>query len=236
VPWYWPDAQRDLFIAELKAKHGGVHRIETLCNLPVFWWLYRGDTFVPLSQTKRALGTWFEKTKRASWERSTHSAKELLTAFLPKLRVADQDEIMSEIALVTYHELFDAHALREHLRELAGPENIVTRGEEQLYLTDLAIGPIEAILHAREHLNRIQDGVFGFARAQLRASADQYAAIQGQLAADPEIGHLATPLTLDELANRACAHLAQMLGHLLKAADKLSPPPEEGHDVDADAA
>src|SRR6516165_7928534 len=80
IPRYWSEHQKDLFLLLLRNQAGGARRTETLCNIPVSWWIYRGDPFVPLRQAKRALRTWFAKTRRESWQRSTHSALELIGA------------------------------------------------------------------------------------------------------------------------------------------------------------
>jgi hypothetical protein len=223
IPRYWSDAQLDLLLLLLKNRAGDAHRTATLSNLPVSWWLYRGDTFVPLRQAKRALKTWLGKTEHASWTRSTHSARELVAWFLPNLSGEARDNVVHAIANITYAGRFDADELRTMLRDAAGPENAVMTDGETSYVTDLAIGPIEAIVYTRAHLDGIPDGLYRFARAQHQQSLSEYVATQPQLAANEHIGHLATPVTADALGNRACAHLAQMLGHLLLAADRANP-------------
>jgi hypothetical protein len=222
IPRYWLEPQRDLLLQLLKNRASGTHRTATLCNLPMFWWLYRGDSFVPLRQAKRALKTWLDETRQpywTSWRRSTHSARERVDGFLPDLRGDERDSIVHALANIAYAGRFDADELRAQLRNAAPPTNAVTINGETRYVTDNAIGQIEATLYARDRIDSVPDSLFRFARAELRQWDAEYAANQPQWALDQHLGHLNTPVTADRLANNACFHVAQMLGHLLMAGD-----------------
>lgn len=219
IPRYWPTAQRDLLLELLRNQENGVRSVATLCNLPVAWWLYRGDSVVPLRQAKRALTTWLDKASHRSWERSTRSAGDLVSMYLPALRGSERADIVNVVAKIAYSSRFDPKAVEQELRDLA-PREAPEATEERTAGLLRALAPIEAILHTREHLDDIPDDLYRFARTELNSSAREYVALQPQLAGHPDTGHLATPLTVDQLGNRACAYLAQLLGHLLLAGDK----------------
>jgi hypothetical protein len=219
IPRYWPSAQRDLLLELLRNKANGVRSVATLCNLPVAWWLYRGDRVVPLRQAKRALKTWLDKAGHRSWERSTESAGELVSLFVPALRGSERADVVNVVAKIGYSSRFDLEEFRKQLRKIgvgSTPEETVERVARLL----AALAPIEAILYTRERLDEIPDDLYRFARTELKSSAREYVELLPHLAVQPDIGHLATPLTVDQLGNRACAYLAQLLGHLLLAGDK----------------
>jgi hypothetical protein len=174
---------------------------------------------VPLGQAKRALTTWLDKAGHRSWERSTRSAGELVSLFVPALRGSERADIVNIVAKIAYSNQFDPKAFQKELCEAAigsAPEETEARVARLL----AALAPIEAILYTRERLDEIPDDLYRFARTELNSSAREYVAVQPYLASRPDIGHLATPLTVDQLGNRACAYLAQLLGHLLLAGDK----------------
>src|SRR5437660_1550469 len=62
----WPRFQRDLFLREVDQHHDRARRIATLCNIPVFVWLWWGDDWVPLRQVVRAMDTYRRSYRTSS--------------------------------------------------------------------------------------------------------------------------------------------------------------------------
>src|SRR5205809_339547 len=71
----WPEEQKNLFLTVLK-KRQETARIAPLCNIPVFVWLWWGDSFIPLRQVRRALNTWSGANEHGrSWRTAEQAAE-----------------------------------------------------------------------------------------------------------------------------------------------------------------
>src|SRR5207249_3910280 len=77
----WSNRQRDLFLREVDQHHDGAKKIATLCNLPVFIWLWGGEEEVPLRQVIRAMATYGDayvtSSSRAARITATEVARDL---------------------------------------------------------------------------------------------------------------------------------------------------------------
>jgi hypothetical protein len=73
----WSDAQKDLFLTLLARKQGG-HSTVSLSNVPVWAWLYAGDSFVSLEQARHALKTWSGVTAERPWPKPRRITQMLL--------------------------------------------------------------------------------------------------------------------------------------------------------------
>src|SRR5712692_2245104 len=73
----WPQHQADLFFSLLDQHRRQAKRIPTLCNIPVFVWLWWGDEFVPVRQVHRAMLTYAGAYRRSSATRARYSGREV---------------------------------------------------------------------------------------------------------------------------------------------------------------
>src|SRR5439155_25393907 len=73
----WSQFQRDLFLREVDQHHAEARKIATLCNIPVFVWLWYGDDWVPLRQVIRAMATYRRAYRKGSANAGRIAATEL---------------------------------------------------------------------------------------------------------------------------------------------------------------
>jgi len=112
---------------------------------------------------------------------------------------------------------FDETALRTAVRRVMDPKRTgKPRGPEGFQLdVNAPVTWIRARLEAIQKLDEIDDELFEWARTVYRVQRLGYASVQPQLAADPDVGHLAEPSSLNEVVNQACSNLLTTLGLVL---------------------
>lgn len=215
APGTWPWEQLQLFLLLLRKRRDEVKRVLTLCNIPVAMWMYFGDQYVPLRQVRRALSTWSASYTYVSEAAAKRGARRLLDQ-LPKTRRAARTELIEVIAKAAYLGKIDRPALVDALDAALDPDK-----------TGRAVGPpgarltpenyadlVEARLCAAARLDEIPDDIFRRARlGQIRA-LEAYVRQQPELAADPKLGHIFSPATLDQLTQNACVDLLTSVGFL----------------------
>lgn len=75
LPALYSPAQRELFVSLLRHRHNS--GIRSLARIPVFVWMYWGDSYVPLRQVRIALTTWLNDAT-TSQKVARQTAQELL--------------------------------------------------------------------------------------------------------------------------------------------------------------
>ena len=98
----WPRPQLELFaaLATLRAEGLGV---QALCPLPVWYWLTRGDDWVPLSQARRAFKTWAPGFNIITERQSQAVASRVLAEFdSPTATRADRKAFRTIISEAAY--------------------------------------------------------------------------------------------------------------------------------------
>lgn len=228
----WPESQLRLFRTVLGKKYSDrVKRIPTLCNIPVFIWLYWGEEFVPTRQVRRALGTWSGAHRRGSMRAAMYTARQVAAQFdSPQARPQDRNKLIEAIARVGMRGRIGEEE-RDELRRAflrvfdpwgergaVGPQGARLTADSWLIL-------IEARLAASANYGTLTDENFLRVRALHASAMQSYIVEQPAFALDPDIGAQFEAPTADMLANNACQHLLTMLGMETLKAQR-----ESGHD------
>lgn len=166
-------------------------------------------------QVRRALATWSKAARDPSWSGAQQAARDVAAKVtLPGSRRAVQRRFRSEIELQLWTG-FDAGRLRDAARDSieggAGPRGPMGAQLDADRYTFLVRARILAI----ENLDAATDADFEAVRVAYRATKAQYARERPGLAADPEIGHLFAPTTVEDEVNSACVDLVTLLGALM---------------------
>jgi hypothetical protein len=221
--------QRQLFMALLQHRAKG-SRIAALSNIPVALWLYWGDTYVPLRQTRRALHTWIEAADRRVQGRSKTAASELVellatpathdtyrTRLLRLLdeanslgRVADQDALEEAIDLV-----FDPDGNGRTL----GPPGASISPEILVHGFMLRS---RALIALKDQDHPISNQLFERARTDLRQQLLDYTRDRPQLItdADASVQDLFNAPLAQQFIPNACRDLITAIGHQLTQKDQ----------------
>jgi len=223
----WPDQQRQLFLTLLD-KRPDVTEIATLCNIPVFVWLWWGDDLVPRRQALRALTTWAGAHARRSWRKSLWTARQLVEQMgSPDASRADRDRLVDLVARAGYGGVFDPQAVEDALKRVMDPGgNGRTIGPRGLHFTAegyrfIIESRLLAINALSEH--RVEPEALEWARAEYVQTRQEYADLVIRLVADdPDQAHqilthmpgspVLLPPTLEQAANSACVDLLTTLG------------------------
>jgi hypothetical protein len=218
--------QRQLFLELLKERPKWT-KIAPLTNVPIAWWAYFGDEYVPLRQVKRALDTWIKAADRSSPARSRLATQELVKLIESPdardirkrrlLRLLDQANAAGRVD--------DPAALQEAIQEVFDPKRtgrtLAPAGasispEVLVYGMVLNSGALKAL---REH--RVTDQTFEQARADLRQGLAGYLGDHPLLitSAEASVQHLFSAPLLQQFMSNACGDLVTAIGHQLTRKD-----------------
>jgi hypothetical protein len=219
--------QRQLFMALLQHRAKG-SRIAALTNIPVALWLYWGDTYVPLRQTKRALHTWIEAADRTIPARSRLATRELVeliespdahdthkTRLLRLLDEANAAGYVDEPAAL--QEAIELVIDPDHTGRTLGPPGASISPEVIVHGVDLRSRALNAL---RE--DRVNDHVFEQARTDLRHNLTEYIRDRPQLIkdADASVERLFDAPLAQQVIPNACPDLVTAIGHELDQKDQ----------------
>src|SRR5664280_91311 len=219
--------QRKLFRA-LQQKRGARTGVKDLTVIPVWFWLYWGDDYVPLRQVRVALTTWVRAYHRANKRQADRLADEILRQIdHPDARETARNRLRRLLADAMRAgrgidqdlegAVWDVFDPRRRGRAL-GPPGAQLSPELMVQAALCRQAAVERILRGD-----LPDEIFVQARAALRRNFYDYLRRQPELAA--QAGELEGLFTSDALAQSlqtACSYLVSGLGILL-----LSPPSEE---------
>jgi len=215
----WPDTQRKLFLALLRKRKEGARRQATLCNVPVFIWLYWGSEYVPTRQVRRALRTWSGAYRTASRRRALHSARLVAEQFdSSQTEPGDRTALIEAIVEVgtkgqitndkermelgrAFRRVFDPWGERGEV----GPPELQLKAGAWVML-------VEARFAAISHYEELTHEDFERARAIHVSAVESYLATWPKIAKHPDVRALFAEPNLDEFANDACQHLLTVLG------------------------
>jgi hypothetical protein len=221
--------QRQLFIALLQHRASG-SRIAALSNIPVALWLYWGDDYVPLRQTRRALDTWIEAAERRVESRSKAAATELVELLATPdtddthrnrlLRLLDEANCTGRVA--------DPDALEEAIDLVFDPDgNGRTLGPPAASISPkiLVHGFVlraRALIALKDRDHPVSDQIFERARTDLRQQLLDYTRDRPQLItdADASVQHLFNAPLLQQVIPNACHDLITAIGHQLTQEDQ----------------
>jgi hypothetical protein len=242
----WPDEQLRLFLALLEKRPQIVpnslarpNPIAGLCNIPVWLWLWWGETYVPTRQARRALVTWTGISKNISMRQARLTAAQFVA------RVAHPDAPKRDVNAL--RDLLATTAFRTPL-EAPYPEAEITTALERVFdpqQSGRTLGPpaarftvegyallVQARLRALSALKHhtVKDETLEIPRAMYLDGRIEYAEkVVPQIAADPEVADaflardpttgLLLPPTGEEVANNACLDLLTTLGIYLTITD-----------------
>jgi len=215
----WPEAQAELFFTLLDQHQRAATRIPTLCNIPVFVWLWWGDDYVPVRQVRRALGSYAGAYAKSSLAAGRYSAR-ALTKDLgnPRgsraQRRARQDFIETMAEATAVGRLTEAQRSRlvDLCRQVLAPE--VLASPMGAAFTEGYVQLVEARLSAIPRLSKLSPLEFCWARHVYVNSRVDYAHAFPWLAQDAAFGSRFRPPTLDETGNHACIDLLTVIGYI----------------------
>jgi hypothetical protein len=214
----WPEEQRGLLLSLLEHRRS-VSRIGVLCNIPVWTWLYFGDSYVPLRQVRRALGTWGGYTTKVSWSTAKRAARQLLDdASHPQAHREDKRALLDAAAPMILHlpQKFDEETLLPLLERIVDPNG--TGLSWTMGGMEVTPGAMTGIVRARLRglaalaANEIDDSLFHWARYAEIVSRAQYATQLARMTKAGSATGSATVPTARETVLRACSDLCTLLG------------------------
>jgi hypothetical protein len=208
------------------------HRLQTkhivdLTVFPVAVWLYWGEDYVPLRQTRLAMTTYANIITSFSKQRAEELARQLTSQLAhPDSRETDRTKLTRLIQKAIYGGCGPDEAIRQILHKVFDPH------DEDLQLGPPTV-PVTADNFLRNSLGReraardllsdeeIADAIFLRAREKVIANTREYVAHQPELAA--QAGRLRNafgPLSDDLILKRSRSELLSSLGLALLEADQ----------------
>ena len=219
----WSENQKELLL-QLLAKRGEITRVASLCNIPVFVWLWWGDDYVPTRQALRALSTWAGTQEATSWRRASWTAEQLVEHVAgPGATRAQRKRLIDLIAHTAYGAPFDADAVKAAFDEILDstyahlPAPVRMTGEMYTFLVEARLTAVRWL-----HQKKVELAALTWARAEYLTSRREYQQLLPSLfEADPEGaakllpasegGVVLTPTT-EQIANSACLDALTLLG------------------------
>ncbi len=223
APALWPETQLELFLSLLQKRDEGAP-IAALCNIPVWLWLWWGDEYAPLRQTRQALKTWAKAAGYPSLGRARNDMRSLMGNW-GNSSARRQDRRALEEAL--YPMLCSGQVdeavllpLIEHVFDPMGSG--MPRGPAGGQLTpDRYLTLLRARIEGIVHLDRFDDHHFEQARVVYLTTRYRYEQERPRLAQDSELGERFAASNASDVIMDACLDLVTLLG-------MLSIPPKEG--------
>jgi hypothetical protein len=218
LPALYTEEQRNLFLTLLH--HRPTTRIRGLAKIPVGFWLYYGDTYVPLRQVRLAMSTWLGDS-RSSLRAARETAEEMLVSLDNPAASEKARTVLREIITASANTgKVDFTALESAARDVFEPGHRRIRravGHPAApVLVDSVVQAVKARVHAVKKLNagEMSDEQFTLARHAHLVSFADYIVLQPFLAAQaPENNPgLYEPATAEITLNRACGDLLTSLG------------------------
>lgn len=210
----WPDGQRQLFLALLTKRREGV-RVGNLCNVPVWSWLWFGDSAVPLRQVRCALRTWCKGATGASWSQGRAVASKMIKVIAhPAAGSRARQALRDAVAQTLYSGNFDPDSLLPLIAGVVDPGATGKwRGPAQMPLTPEGIISLIQSRHAAiVNLEAIDDSLYHWAHFEYLTNIPDYLKEQPLLAADPDLGKYFPVPDMNDLASNACLELISILG------------------------
>ncbi len=214
APAHWPDEQCELFLVLLEKRDEGAP-IAALCNIPVWLWLWWGDTYVPLRQARRALQTWAKAAGYPPMGRARGDMRRLTGDWgHPEARRKDRRALEEALYPMVCVGRIDAAVLLPLVERVFDPKGTgVPREPIGGRLTpDGYVRLLQARVAALTGLDAFADQHFAHARITYLATRHSYERERPRLAADPELGARFAPPDLSEIMWDACLDLTTLLG------------------------
>ena len=208
----WSGRQRRLFLELIRSQQRGAS-IPSLCNMPVWLWVWWGDPYVPLRQVRRALDTWAEARTNPTWSDALSVAR----AVVGKLAIAGTKRSVLRLFRQAIADqaagAFDRDALRDAAKDAIEGEARRRRGPIGAQLDASRYADLVAMrFEALDHRADLSDDVFESARMLLHDAKADYDRKRPAFEADPDLGPFFAETTTSDEINLACLDLVTALG------------------------
>jgi hypothetical protein len=212
----WSENQLNLLLTLLDKRRQGVH-INSLCNIPVWLWLYCGDDYASLDQVKRALDTWSDANKTVVNHKARAVAKEMVDSFShPKAAAEDRKKFAKLVARMATEGRVPDDELVTVMRRVIDPDpdgdGLVPTPIGKINMPSDYVELIKLRLRVLENVRGLPDGLYEWARFHHLTWFTQYVRQQPQMSADRRFGQLFKTPGVEEMMNHACIQLVSVLG------------------------
>lgn len=205
---FWPPEQLHLLVELLRRRDQGLV-LATLCNIPVWTWVFWGERYVPLRQVRRALRTYARRYGRGSMRSARIGATQAIASFLGDVSGAKVNRLRDTIALAGVRGRLD-EGLRAEILERFGA--LIADRPDLEGIEDTFVRIVQARMTAIENLDGFSDQEFEQARLVNLQSVSQYRQQQPQLAASASAPGMFDELTEAHILNNACLNILTILG------------------------
>jgi len=212
----WPESQAKLFLV-LLAKRREITHVASLCNVPVFLWLYFGPEYAPVRQVRRTLGFFNRLVPTAPVSSARKAARRVLEQIgAPNATRADKAALVQALVNATGGREFDRDYMLEPVRQVLDPDGTGRRvGPAGATVTaESWVNTAEAMHVGAQTIPNLEDAGFETARVAHHQTMAAYLAQQPDFARDPDIGQIFDTPTMDWLANNACTQITSTIGFL----------------------
>lgn len=215
--WRWE--QRQLFLLLLRKRRELSQQprsdFRLLYNIPVFLWLWFGDAYVPLRQTRTALRSWLHGANRVSKEYADRAARDIVRRMADPESPREAKAMLADVLAQALREGdIDRRQLKEALAKVLDPKRTGTdRGPEGASISPSKFAHIlEARVVASVYLDVLADPVFERSRTVYRRSRREYSDRWKGFAEDPDIGQMFEEPTDQQVLLESCWDLLTILG------------------------
>lgn len=225
-PGVWTQQQRDLLRSLCHARERqGMHSVALRCNLPVWVWLYWGDSYgVTLEQVKQVMKSWAARQAKHSLEETRQSARRVVQE-IANAPAGGKRRAVNEVADLFYEGRFTAQDLSDSLHHVFDQQK-KPNGPHDIPFTPEAAGEFfrlrwEAIARLRDGQD-LPDIYWQWARFFHLHGLSQYLQEQPKYAQETAGGpveHLFSPETITSLYTSSCVDLAMILSIGLRYPD-----------------
>lgn len=213
-PAVWSDNQRELFLTLLE-KRAERMPIPALCNIPIWLWLWWGDSYVPLRQVRRALQTWAKAAGYPPAGRARTDIRRLMGDWGDSgARRRDRGQLEEALYPMVCSGRVDEAVLLPLIQRVFDPKGTgVPRGPVGGQLTPEGyVRLLRARVDAITGLDAFDDRHFEQARVAYLATRHRYERERSRFVADPELGERFAEQDLSEIVMDACLDLTTLLG------------------------
>ena len=211
----WPATQLELAVTLLRQSAKGLS-LGALPKIVVFVWLGWGDAYVPGRQIQRAMRTWARAEAEAPVRRVRATAADFVAHMAHKRGIGRRRLVraLTEFPAVNG----EPEVLRDAFDAVFDPDaRGIERGPAGAEMSsDRYFALIAARQRASAHLGTYSAEQLDGARELYRQSRADYARLQPEYAADPDLGQMHPPVDASELADSACADLLDCLAMLFE--------------------
>lgn len=199
----WPERQFRVALAVLDKRGPQARSPSTLADIPVWFWLRWGESYAPLIQVRRAMGTWIAKKETVAFPGARVNARAIVSQLAhPSADRSDKRQLVEELMLGAHRGRLDLDKIRRLAERVHDPN-----GSRVMQVLDLAPSPeavIKAFFARRRALDMLKEDVL---------TDDEFRAVRLHYVASRE-GYLASasPSDLRRELDDVCLNLLTLIG------------------------